>query len=233
MLLNLKQLTGHKLSATDGDIGHVRDFYLDDNTWAVRYVVADTGNWLTGRLVLFSPYAFGRFEPEAKALPVCLTKKQIENCPPIDTHRPVSRQYEENYYRYYGWPAYWQGGSVWGATDYPVPAMMPAPPPESFGVYEYDRWDDIHLRSAKTVQGYHLEATDGPIGTVSGFMLDDKKWKIHELLVETGHWYAGKEIRLNPGQIQRISYPESKVYVNITKAQIQHTVENAVAQSAA
>jgi hypothetical protein len=231
MLLNLKQITGHKLSATDGDIGHVRDFYFDDTTWAVRYVVADTGVWLSSRLVLLSPYAFARLDLDAKGLAVCLTKKQIENSPPIDTHRPVSRQYEENYYRYYGWPAYWQGGSVWGASDHP--AMVPAAPLESFGVYEYDQWDDIHLRSVKAVQGYQIEATDGPIGTVSGFLVDDKHWIIRELTVETGHWYAGKEIRVCPSKVQRISYPESKVFVNLTIADIKRTAENAIAQTAA
>src|SRR5471030_1507495 len=110
MLLNLKTISGHRLAATDGDIGHIKDFYFDDNTWAVRYLVVDAGSWLVGRQVLLSPFAFGRFDLVAKVLPVCLTKQQIENSTPIDTHRPVSRQYEENYYGYYGWPAYWQGG---------------------------------------------------------------------------------------------------------------------------
>jgi len=58
MLQSLKQLNGNKLAALDGDLGHVKDFYFDDRTWAVRYVVADTGNWLPGRMVLLSPKAF-------------------------------------------------------------------------------------------------------------------------------------------------------------------------------
>src|SRR5471032_817768 len=165
MLHNLKQIRVHKLAASDGAIGHVRDFYFDDKTWAVRYLVADTGAWLTGRQVLLSPYAFGRFDQDEKVLSVSLTKKQIENSPPIETHRPVSRQYEENYYRYYGWPAYWEGGGVWGAAEFPI--MMPSSAPDSMGIYEYDQWDDIHLRSTKAVHGYAIEATDGTIGTVS------------------------------------------------------------------
>ena len=68
MLHNLKQIRGHKLAASDGAIGHVKDFYFDDKTWAIRYVVADTGNWLTGRLVLLSPYSFGRLDYEGKVL---------------------------------------------------------------------------------------------------------------------------------------------------------------------
>lgn len=104
MLQSIKQLSGKKLGASDGDIGHVKDFYFDDQTWAVRYVIADTGNWLPGRQVLISPYAFGGLHQAEKVLRVNLTRKQIENSPAIESHKPVSRQYEEEYHRYYGWP---------------------------------------------------------------------------------------------------------------------------------
>ena len=109
MLHNLKQIRGHKLAASDGAIGHVKDFYFDDKTWAIRYLVADTGKWLPGRQVLLSPHAFGRLDHDGKILAINLTRKQIENSPSIDEHRPVSRQYEQNYYNYYGWPTYWEG----------------------------------------------------------------------------------------------------------------------------
>ena len=59
MLQNIKELYGHKLAALDGDIGHVKDFYFDDTTWAVRYLVADTGSWLTERLVPLTHHALG------------------------------------------------------------------------------------------------------------------------------------------------------------------------------
>jgi hypothetical protein len=58
MLRSIKQLYGDKLGASDGEIGHVKDFYFDDQSWVVRYLVADTGNWLSGRQVLISPHAF-------------------------------------------------------------------------------------------------------------------------------------------------------------------------------
>ena len=231
MLLNTKKITGHKLAASDGDIGHVQDFYFDDKTWALRYLVADTGTWLTGRQVLLSPYSFGRFDRKEKKLQVNLTRKQIENSPSIDAHRPVSRQYEENYYNYYGWPVYWEGGYTWGAADFP--GMRASSSTGILRSYEYPRWDDIHLRSIKTVTGYAIESPDGTIGSVSGFLVDDKHWVIRELVVEAGHWYAGKEIRILPGKIERISYPDSKVFVYHTKADFQRTPEDKVVQAAA
>jgi hypothetical protein len=120
MLQSIKQLYGEKLGASDGEIGHVKDFYLDDRNWAVRYLVADTGTWLPGRRVLLSPHAIGTLYQDEKVLLVNLTRKQIADSPAIETHKPVSRQYEEQYHRYYGWPGYWQGGGLWGMSNFPI-----------------------------------------------------------------------------------------------------------------
>src|ERR1019366_2245672 len=200
MLLNTKKLHGHKLAALDGEIGHVKDCYFDDQSWAVRYLVVDTGTWLPGRQVLLSPHSFGRFDKAAKTLHINLTRKAIENSPAIEEHRPVSRQFEKNYYEYYNWPTYWEGDSMWGASDFPEFRASPY----ARKSYDYPQWDDIHLRSTKAVTGYAIHAADGNIGSVSGFKVDDKRWVIRELVVETGHWYAGKEILITPSKITSI-----------------------------
>src|SRR5947199_3251390 len=120
MLRSLRQLYGKKLGASDGDIGHVKDFYFNDQQWAIRYVVADTGSWLSGRLVLISPHAFGNLHQNADCLLVNLTRQQIENSPAIDSHKPVSLQYQ----------AYWDGGETWGVGGFrdapPPPHLMPS-----------------------------------------------------------------------------------------------------------
>jgi hypothetical protein len=217
-------LYGRKLVALDGDIGHVKDFYFDDETWVIRYLVADTGSWLTERQVLLSPHAFGGLDPHAKTLHVRLQKLQIENSPSIDTHRPVSRQFEIEYYGYYGWPAYWQGDSLWGLGGYP--AALPPTKEEVEVRRQYRHRDDKHLRSALAVTGYHIKASDGTIGKVTGFLVDDRSWAICDLVVEAGHWYAGKRICISPSSVRRTSYEESNVYVDLNKADIQQTLEN-------
>jgi hypothetical protein len=63
--------------------------------------------------------------------------------------------------------------------------------------------------------------------------VDDRSWAIRELVVETGHWYSGKEILISPSKIERISYEDSKVFVNLTKADIQRTAENDIAKTGA
>lgn len=240
MLENIHPFYGKKLAATDGEIGHVKDFYFDDETWSVRYIVADTGSWLLGHQVLLSPHAFGPHALGSRAfgilaveddvLRVKLTRKQIEDSPAIDSDRPVSRQHEEEYHRYYGWPMYWQGAGMWSGAGFPVvvPATIPERETRSEGAP-----GDIHLRSMKAVTGYSIHAMDGAIGSISGFMVDSETWVIRKLTVEAGHWYAGKPILILPENVTRISYEDSSVFVNLTKADIEQTAKNEVAEAGA
>jgi hypothetical protein len=229
MLQNIKDLYGYKLAALDGEIGQVKDFYFDDKIWVVRYVVADTGPWLTGRLVLLSPHAFGTLEPREKTLRVGLDKKRIENSPSIESHRPVSRQYEEEYFHYYGWPTYWSGGGMWGGGGYPTILPPYQDEPQILG-RSSRRSDDKHLQSAQSVTGYHVQAVDGTMGHVSGFVVDARSWAIRELSVETGHWYAGREILISTDAVERIGYDESKVFVSLTQTEIRQAAESGLAK---
>lgn len=225
MTHNLKTYYGRKLSASDGEIGHVRDFLFDDQTWAVRYVVVDTGFWLAERKVLLSPHAFGDLDQPGKSLRVNLTRKQIEQSPALATLQPVTREYEEAYYTHYGWPTYWQGGGMWGSTPFPVfgaplppapvePAPVEAAPPATV---------DSHLRGTLAVEGYHLEASDGTMGRICGFVMEPKSWAIRHLVIETGHWLPGKQVDIPTDKIGRISYDDSAFFVNLTKAEVEQS----------
>jgi len=214
MLRSIRQLYGKKLGASDGDIGHVKDFYFNDQQWAIRYAVADTGSWLSGRLVLISPHAFGNLHQDTDCLFVNLTRQQIENSPAIESHKPVSRQYEEEYYRYYGWPTYWDGGETRDLGGFPEAL----PPPHLMPSKQAS--DALHLQSTQALSGYPIQTSEGAIGHVIDFIMDDKSWAICHLVVETGHWYSGKEIVISPKHIDRINYEESKVFVNVTKEAI-------------
>ncbi len=231
MLQNIKQLYGSRLASLDGDIGHAKDFYFDDKAWVIRYLIADTGSWLTGRLVLISPHAFGKWDFYERKLHIKLRKKQIEDSPSIEEHEPVSRQFEEDYYRSFGWPAYWQGGQMWGMSGYPLVA---APLPADIAARKaLEPIADRHLQSAKTVAGYAVEASDGPVGHMGGFRVDDRSWAVRDLVVETGHWYSGKEVLIPVGKVERIGFAESKVFVNLTRSEIQAAAGNAPAEAGA
>ena len=169
MLNKVKTLTGYKLNSLNGEIGKVKEFYFDDRHWTIRYLVAETGDWLTERQVLISPYALGFMNKGEQTITIDLTKKQIEDSPPLDSDKPVSRQYEESYHQYYGWPMYWMGPYLWG--DDPSFERDLKKWKES-REHEKATWDP-HLRSTSVVDGYRIQAADGEIGHVEDFIVDD------------------------------------------------------------
>lgn len=225
MLQSIKQLSGKRLDASDGEIGRVKDFYFDDQNWAVRYVIADTGTWLPGKQVLLSPHAFGGLYSAEKILRVNLTREQIEHSPAIESHKTVSRQYEEEYHRYYGWPFYWLGDGLWGMSGTPIlespPRPLPDKPVTTMG--PQPEGSDAHLRSTQAVNGYHLQASDGIIGHVCDFMMDGQSWAIRQLVIKAGHRFTGKEVQIPTRNVDRISYPDSTVLVNLTKEAVEQS----------
>jgi hypothetical protein len=225
MLQSIKQLYGDKLGASDGEIGHVKDFYFEDQHWAVRYVVADTGSWLTGRQVLISPHAFGGLHQSGKLVLVNLTRKQIEGSPSIESHKPVSRQYEEEYYRYYGWPSYWEGDGLWGMGGFPIVELPAKPLPNKSATASGPQPEpaEAHLRSAQAVNGYHIKASDGMAGHVCDFMMDARSWAIRQLVIKTGHRLSGGEVEIPAGKVDRIRYEESTVFVNLTREAVEQS----------
>ena len=225
MMRSIQLLYGNKLGASDGEIGHVKDLYFDDQNWAVRYLVADTGSWLAGRQVLLAPHSLGRLDPAERILRVNLTRKQIENSPSIESHKPVSRQYEEEYYRYFGWPYYWQGDALWGMSGFPILELPATTLPRETVTVSAPQTEpaDAHLRSTQAVNGYHIQASDGTIGHICDFIMDDQSWAIGQLVVKTGHRLSGKEVQIPTLQVGRISYDESTVYVNLTKAAVEQS----------
>jgi sporulation protein YlmC with PRC-barrel domain len=220
MLSTIKTVKGYKLKSLDGEIGGVKEFYFDDQYWAIRYMVADTGGWLPGRQVLISPYALGIVNNDQRLIAVDLTKKQIEKSPSLDSDKPVSRQFEDFYYGYYGWPTYWTGPYMWGAYPTLVRERVEFQKPA-----RKDKAWNPHLRSTSEVSGYHIHAQDGEIGHVTDFVVDDETWTIHYLIVATQNWLPGKKVLISPKWIERVSWDESKVFVNLTRRLVEKSPE--------
>jgi sporulation protein YlmC with PRC-barrel domain len=220
MLSKARTLTGYKLHSLDGEIGKVEEFYFDDRHWTIRYLVADTGNWLTGRQVLMSPYALGAVNRDEQDIVIDLTKKQIEDSPSLNSDKPVSRQFEEDYYGYYGWPTYWGGPYMWGSYPYPVRDRTQW----KTSTQGEKAWDP-HLRSTHAVTGYHIQADDGEIGHVEDFVIDDETWAIRYLIVGTRNWWPGKRVLISPQWIKRVTWSERKVFVNLSRETIKQSPE--------
>ncbi len=220
MLNKAKTLKGYTLDSLDGDIGKVKEFYFDDLHWTIRYLVANTGRWLTDKQVLISPHALACVDKEDQNIGINLTKKQIEDSPPLDSDKPVSRQFEEVYYGYYGWPVYWGGPYMWGSYPYIVNN-----PDEWRESTQGEKAWDPHLRSTNDVSGHHIQASDGDIGHVEDFIIDDETWAIRYLVIDTRNWWPGKKVLVATQWIESVSWSELKVFVNLTREAIRQSPE--------
>lgn len=220
MLINEKTLKGYKLDTKDGEIGKIREFYFDDKHWTIRYLVADTGNWMLGNQVLLSPYVLDSVNKEEKNIGVNLTNKQIENSPSLFSDKPVSKQIEEDLNKYYGWPAYWNGSEMWG--DYP---HIPHDSNEWKTPGKNKETWDPNLRSTSFITGQGIQATDGEIGYVDDFIIDDETWAIRYLVIDTSNWWIGKKVLVSPQWIDKLSWQDSKVVVNLTRESIKQSPE--------
>jgi hypothetical protein len=183
-------------------------------------LIADTGNWLTGRQVLLSPYALGDVDKEEEHIAVNLTRRQIKDSPSLDTDKPVSRQFEEAYYGYHGWPAYWGGPQMWGSYPY----IMRDPEKWREANPDGKAWNP-HLRSTHGVSGHHIQAVDGEIGHVHDFVIDDETWAIRYLIIDTHNWLPGKKVLLSPQWIERVSWAERKVFINLLRDNVKQSPE--------
>ena len=220
MLVTAKALKGYKLHCTDGEIGTVTEFIFDDRDWTIRYLVIETGTWLIDRQVLISLQSLAGVDENAKFFSVNLTKHQIEDSPTLFKDVPVSREYEDQYHQYYRLPAYWNTTSTW----LPVPDMMG----DSAAVKEALEGDknlEPDLHSTGNVSGRRVHATDGEIGHIVDFIIDDEAWAVRYLVVNIHNWLPGKKVLISPTWIDHIFWDESPLAVNVLREKIKHSPE--------
>ena len=208
------------MHSLDGEIGKVEESYFDDHYWTIRYLIANTGNWLIGRLVLISPYALTTVNLEEQFIDVELTKKQIEESPALDNYETGLHEFEKSCNLYYGWPMYWYGGSVWGDN----PKIQRNREKNREISSDEKGWDYL-LRKTSAVSGYSIEASDGYIGSVEDFVIDDETWTIRYLVIDTGNWWPGKKVLISTQWLDRVSWLLSRVMVNLSQDAIKKSPE--------
>jgi hypothetical protein len=150
---------------------------------------------------------------------VALTREKVKNSPSVDVDKPVSRQHERDLFGYYKYPYYWGYSGLWGMGGYPgliAVAGWKAPPAD----YP-ERADDVHLRSAKEVRGYHIQGSDEAIGHVADFIVDDETWEVRYLVIDTRNWWLDMEVLVAPHWASRISWSEKKVFVDLSRQAIK------------
>ena len=230
MFNSISYLLGSKIVATDGEIGQVLQAFFDDATWTIRYLVIDAGAWMADRDVLISPYAVVQPLGSGKIIEVALTRQQVLDSPPVDTHQPVSRQHEREMLGYYTFPEYWNGNGLWGSNAFP---RLPAPLPtvvrseaEAALLQRDIPEQDTHLRSSKVVSGYAVQASDDSIGEVVDFIFDDESWQVRYLVVDPNHWWpCGRKVLLSVQWVESIDWADRTVFTRLTRDQVRKSPE--------
>lgn len=214
MLHNAKDLTGYTIRGTDGDIGQVRQFYFDEDTWTVRYLVTRTGRWLSERQLLISPIAISSLDVRRQCVSVDLKRERVAGMPALNINRPVPRRYEARYHSYFGWPAYWGGSQRWGDDRYPGSMFTAEPINEPVARLEDLRRDTL-LRSSAEVAGFSVVAGDEILGTVEDFIIDDVSWGISYCMLAAGSPASGRKLLVSPQWIDEISVSERMIVTDL------------------
>lgn len=218
MLRTTSALQNYVLRASDGEIGRCKDFLFDDQSWCIRYMVADTRKWLPGRKVLISPISLGKPDWEQRRFAVNLTQDQIKNSPPLDEAAPVSRREERRWALHYGYGVYWSGAHLWGAVPYPH-ELRGRDADSDEGSTDGDR---VHIRSCREVRGYHVHAIDGQLGHVLGFAIEDGSWRIRHLICELPETQGGKrQTQVAPDHVTRVDWLNRTVNLDLSRQALQ------------
>lgn len=224
-LHSVKGLDNFAVAAKDGDVGAVDDVFFDEEKWAIRYLVVDTGDWFIRRDVLISPISVRHPDWSLRALHADLTRQQIRDSPTIDTAQPVSRRHEAELHRHYGYSYYWSGPYMWGEGVYPgILEERPFDERGSAAGHDADEHvsDNLHLFSCKDVMSYAIKTPDESFGHVEDMLFDDDDWSIQFLVIDPRNWWPGKPVLVSPSRIDHISSEERSVVMRITRDELEH-----------
>ena len=235
MLFAVSGLEGAQVQASDGEVGTVKDFLFDDQTWKLRWMAVEAGDWLPGRRRVFiHPSAIAPLQISPKpALPmmrstatlrlsVNLARAQIEAGPHAHEDQPVTKDMEGLLYDYYGWDPYW-GASFFGGS--PI-ANAEAQIVEAAARRNADAQTPPldggdHLHSVAEFKGYIVHAVDGDIGHVENCLADDANWDIRYLVIATRNWWPGKVAQLSPYAVKDIDWFGEHINMNVTRDQVR------------
>jgi PRC-barrel domain len=199
MLHDLKTVIGSSVFATDGEIGNVRNLLFDDCTWTIHYLVVDVGSWLTRKDLVLPITAIERPDWEKKAFHLRLTKKQARDSPGVDAEEPVSRQQEIAMKQYFGSLACWVDSGL-GASTIPTGRKYPVHTKQ-----------DPHLRSIWNLSGYPVWTTDGELGYLESFIMDETSWHLGYLSVRAGDWLSGGSLLVPTNSVESISWADRRI----------------------
>jgi hypothetical protein len=101
-LRSADEVTGYHIHASDGEIGHVEGFLVEDNDWSIHYLVVDTKNWWPGKKVLISPLSVRKIDWAGRQVSLGADRQKVRNSPAYDSSMTVDPVYEKAFQNHYG-----------------------------------------------------------------------------------------------------------------------------------
>jgi len=217
MTISFKQMRHFSIQATDTSVGGIKDMLFDDENFIIRYIVADTNTWLPlSRKVVISPVSITHIDSKEHRIAVDMTSQMLKDSPSIDEHKPVSREYEETLFKYYGYGYYWVGPGAWG--DFAHPGELVDPPSHNRAELGQDSRPVNHLRACGEVNGYEVATTNGNVGHICDFVFDLKTWTLTLVILDTHNWLpGGKKVAILPSHITKIDWAAHSVDIILSE----------------
>lgn len=215
------------LRTREGSKASVDDLYIDDRDWAVRYVVADIGGFLTGRKALLGTDIVGRPDVDKGEWPVDADKDDLESAPSPEASPPVSEQQTTRLYR----------------ADEPYPPVILGPSGAAYTPFmaehqldqlyrERELADatesrgDAHLRSLGEIQGYGILGEGKErIGSVKDHLVNPLDWRVRYIVADTGDWLPGRKVVLPVDALGTPSWERGEIAVELNRHQVESSPE--------
>ncbi|EPX77919.1 hypothetical protein [Salipiger mucosus] len=221
MLMSFHDLRSYGIHATDKQTGSINDFYFDDHEWRLRYLVAHTGFFLTGRETLVGAARLGTPDTERMELPINLSAQELRTAEPGEAHQPANAQRHATHMLPDTgfWAPYLVATELFYTPSRAQELM--AETRDENDTTEAEDYQDMKLRSMVEVIGYKIAEKDGDVGSVCGFLIDPEDWTLQHVVVETGHWLPGRRVAITTRWIEAADWHEQRIHVEVSRQEIE------------
>jgi uncharacterized protein YrrD len=221
MIASINMLTGAAVNAVDGEVGTLEDFMINDQNWAVGYLVVMSGDWTDRRKLLFPPATVKEAENKVKVFNLGVDRSTVEQSPNFDLKASLTRQQEIELHQHYGLPIF--SDSKLGPETQPLAELLSDMREHGVEI----PGDEIHSRlfSFEDMKKFSVEARDGSLGSIEDLLVDLSTWKVQYMVLSTGSLLNNRQVLSAPGWIEKIDRDARTIQVDLAKETIENSPE--------
>ena len=224
MKRSLKEINTYSVQTIDEENGKIKNFLFDEDTWIIRYLDVEMGNFFVEKRILIPKEQIGIPEWEDQNFPIKLTMKRIDDSPGLERDLPVSRRYEQDLANYYDVVPYWPTDKdLYPNREFFFTSNKIIRIPKNMVKEENI---DTSLRSFSEVHRYSIKSIDDTFGHLSDLIIDDSDWQIVYVVLDTKNivpW--SKQIILPVEFVEEINFPNREIRIDLTKEAIKNAPE--------